>query len=136
VLTGCLLALVLIGCGSSDVGDARGAAQAYTQALGRRDGTAVCAHMTTGLQQRFASSVTLANPGLTGECPKLMQAALNSVPPAQLGQFATAKIVGVQITGDTGSFTYAVKGGAKVDGRVAKQDGSWKVSCCVPGQGG
>lgn len=128
-----VLAIAIAGCGASDTDQARSAAQSYVKALGKRDGKGVCSHMTAGLQKRFTSAVTFANPGLTGDCPKLMQSAVDSVPADQLAQFGTAKIDDVKVKGSTGTFTYALKS-AKVQGKVAKEDGSWKVSCCVPGQ--
>jgi hypothetical protein len=130
-----VVALATTGCGASDADQARSAAQGYVKALGKRDGKDVCSHMTKGLQQRFASALTLANPGVTGDCTKLMQDALDSLPPDQLAQFGSASIDDVRVTGSTGSFTYALKT-AKVQGKVAKEGGSWKVSCCVPGQDG
>lgn len=130
-----VLALPIAGCGGSDAAEAGAAAKAYVHALGRRDGKDVCAHMTTGLQKRFASAVTFANPELSGDCGRLMQAAIDSVPAEQLAQFSTAAIRNVKVKGSTGTFTYQLRA-AKVDGRVAKEGGSWKVSCCVPGQDG
>ncbi|MGZ6697869.1 MAG: hypothetical protein ACXVFL_19815 [Solirubrobacteraceae bacterium] len=127
--------VALAGCGTSDTDQARNAAQGYVKALGTRDGKGVCAHMTKGLQQRFTSAVTFANPGLSGDCGKLMQAAIDSVPADQLAQFAAARISDVKVGGSTGTFTYMLRA-AKVDGKVAKEGGSWKVSCCVPGQDG
>jgi hypothetical protein len=62
-----------------------------------------------------------------------MQAALDSISPAQLRQFSGAKIEDVQVDGDKGTFRYTL-GQIRVDGQVAKEDGDWKVSCCVPGQ--
>ena len=130
-----VLVLPLLGCGGSDATDAGAAAQAYVHALGRHDGKGVCAHMTQALQKRFTSAVTFANPGLTGDCARLMQAAIDSVPAEQLAQFSAASIRNVKVKGASGTFTYTLKA-AKVDGRVAKEGGSWKVSCCVPGQDG
>ena len=129
------LAVATAGCGASDADQARSSAQAYVKALGKRDGKGVCSHMTKGLQQRFTSALTLANPGVTGDCAKLMQDAIDSVPADQLAQFGAASIDNVKVTGSTGTFTYALKT-AKVQGKVAKESGSWKVSCCVPGQDG
>jgi len=133
VLLSCLLALLLAGCGASDTDKARGAAEGYVKALGKSDGEGTCAHMTTGLQKRFSSAVTFANPELSGGCPRLMQAALDSIGPEQLTQFGTAKISEVKAKGTTGTFVYTV-GSARIDGRVAREKGTWKVSCCVPGQ--
>jgi hypothetical protein len=133
VLLSCLLALVLTGCGASETDRAREAAQGYVKALGKSDGKGTCAHMTKGLRKRFSSAVTFANPELSGDCPKLMQAALDSIGPDQLTQFGSAKISEVKAKGSTGTFVYTVQG-ARINGRVAREDGSWKVSCCVPGQ--
>ena len=130
-----LFTLPLAGCGGSDATDAGAAAKAYVHALGKRDGKDVCAHMTKALQKRFSSAVTFANPDLTGDCARLMQASIDSVPAEQLAQFSAASIRNVKVKGSSGTFTYTLKT-AKVDGRVAKEDGSWKVSCCVPGQDG
>ncbi len=133
VLLSCLLALLLAGCGASDADQARSAAEGYVKALGKGDGKGTCAHMTTGLQKRFSSAVTFANPELSGDCAKLMQAALDSIGPEQLTQFGAAKISEVKAKGSTGTFVYTVRG-ARINGRVAREHGSWKVSCCVPGQ--
>ena len=130
-----LAALALTGCGASDGDQAHDAAQSYVKALGKRDGKGTCAQMTNGLQQRFASAVTFANPGLHGDCARLMQAALDSLPDEQLAAFGGASIDDVKVTGSTGTFTYALKT-ARVQGKVAKAGGRWKVSCCVPGQDG
>lgn len=132
-LLSCLLALVLTGCGASDADKARDAARGYVKALGKGDGKGTCADMTTGLQKRFSSAVTFANPELSGDCPKLMQASLDAIGPEQLTQFGQAKIGEVKATGSTGTFVYTVRG-ARINGRVAREKGSWKVSCCVPGQ--
>ena len=128
-----VLAVVLAGCGASDTDKARSAAEGYVKALGKGDGKGTCSHMTTGLQKRFSSAVTFANPELSGDCPKLMQAALNSIGPEQLTQFGAAKISEVKAKGSTGTFVYTVRG-ARINGRVAVEKGAWKVSCCVPGQ--
>lgn len=128
-----VLAVAVAGCGASDADKARGAAEGYVKALGKGDGKGTCSHMTTGLQKRFSSAVTFANPELSGDCPKLMQAALDSIGPEQLTQFGTAKISEVKAKGSTGTFVYTVRG-ARINGRVAVEKGTWKVSCCVPGQ--
>ena len=130
-----VLAVAVAGCGASDTDKARSAAQGYVKALGKGDGKGTCAHMTTGLQKRFSSAVTFANPELSGDCAKLMQAALDSIGPEQLTQFGAAKIGEVKAKGSTGTFVYTVRG-ARINGRVAREGGSWKVSCCVPGQDG
>jgi hypothetical protein len=95
------------------------------------------------MQKRFGSGVTFANPGLTGDCVKLMQASLDAIGPAQLARFGEAKIREVKAKGSTGKFVYVVPRaridgrvvpGARINGRVAREKGTWKVSCCVPGQ--
>ena len=63
-----------------------------------------------------------------------MQAALDTIPPAQLRDFSRATISTLELDGDKGTVRYTL-GTIKVDGRVAKEDGDWKVSCCVPGSG-
>ena len=64
-----------------------------------------------------------------------MSLALRSLPYDQLQQFSTAKIESVKLTGATGTFVYRLRD-LKVDGKVAREGGAWKVSCCVPGQDG
>jgi hypothetical protein len=64
----------------------------------------------------------------------VMQAALDTISPAQLKQFSEAKIEDLKLDGDKGTFRYTLDK-IRVDGRVAKEDGEWKVSCCVPGSG-
>jgi hypothetical protein len=133
VLLTCLLAVLLSGCGSSATDQARTAAEGYVHALGHSDGRATCSHMTVGLQRRFGSAVTFANPELSGDCPKLMQASLDAIGPSQLQQFGTAAISGVKVKGSSGTFIYSVRG-TRINGRVAQEKGKWLVSCCVPGQ--
>ena len=58
---------------------------------------------------------------------------LGSIPSDQLEQFSSAKIESVKVTGSTGTFVYRLRD-LKVNGKVAKEGGPWKVSCCVPGQ--
>ncbi|MEA2249921.1 MAG: hypothetical protein QOG70_163 [Solirubrobacteraceae bacterium] len=131
----CLLALGVAACGGSDADDARKAAQTYVGDLGSRDGKAVCADMTKALQRRFTTAVVRANPTTRGRsCASLMGEALSSIPASQLKRFAGAKIDSVQVKGPGGTFVYRL-GSIKVDGQVAKENGAWKVSCCVPGQG-
>jgi hypothetical protein len=66
-----------------------------------------------------------------------MQAALDTIPNDQLEQFGKAQIRNVRLNDaeDSGTFVYRV-GKINVDGRVAKENGDWKVSCCVPTAGG
>jgi hypothetical protein len=132
-LLSCLIALLLAGCGTSNTDKARSAAEGYVTAFGKGDGKGTCAHMTSGLQKRFISGVTFANPGLSGDCAKLMQASLDAIGPEQLARFGAAKITEVKAKGSTGTFVYIVRR-ARINGRVAVESGSWKVSCCVPGQ--
>jgi hypothetical protein len=135
VLLLCLPALGLAACGGASTDDARNAAQAYVHDLGSRDGKAVCGDMTRALQRRFTGAVVRANPATRGRaCASLMKEALSSISASQLKRFAGAKIEAVKVKGSGGSFVYRL-GSIKVDGQVAKEDGAWKVSCCVPGQG-
>ena len=132
----CLLALPAAACGGNDTDDARKAAESYVAKLGKRDGPGTCAQMTKGLQQQFTRAVARANAQFRGRsCAQVMQVALNTIPPAQLRKFAGAKIENLKVKGDSGSFRYTL-GRIRVDGKVAKEDGDWKVSCCVPGTGG
>jgi hypothetical protein len=136
-LVACLLALPgAAACGGDDTAGARKAAEGYVSTLGKRDGAGTCARMTKGLQQQFLQVVARTDARLRGSsCPQAMQAALDTISAAQLRRFARAKIENLQVEGDTGSFRYTV-GRIRVDGKVAKEDGDWKVSCCVPGAGG
>jgi len=132
----CLLAVpAAAGCGGEDdTTGARKAAQGYVARLGKRDGAGTCAAMTHRLQGQFIRAATRTNARFRGRtCAKVMQAALDSVAPDQLAQFASARIDHVRVDGDSGSFRYSL-GAIRVDGRVAKEDGDWKVSCCMPGQ--
>jgi hypothetical protein len=131
----CLLALPLSACGGSDKDGARKAAEGYVQTLGKRDGAGTCARMTKLLQRQFTAAVVRAAPQFRGRpCAQVMQTALDSIPAAQLRQFARAKIDDLKVDGDAGSFRYTL-GKIRVDGKVAKEDGDWKVSCCVPNAG-
>jgi hypothetical protein len=133
----CLLALpAATACGGGgDTADARKAAEGYVTTLGKRDGAGTCARMTKGLQRQFTDAVVRADARFRGRgCGTVMQAALNSIPPAQLRQFAQAKIDNLKLDGDKGTFRYTL-GKIRVDGKVAKENGDWKVSCCVPGGG-
>lgn len=135
-----LLALAAAGCGGDDedpeVKAARKSAEAYVHDLGSRDGEAVCADMTKALQKQFTDTVGRANPEIKGRsCGDIMSLALRSIPFDQLQQFSTAKIETVKLTGSTGTFVYRLRD-LKVDGKVARERGAWKVSCCVPGQDG
>jgi hypothetical protein len=136
-LAACLLALpCAVACGGNDEDGARKAAEGYVSTLGKRDGTGTCARMTKGLQRQFTAAVVRTDARFRGRsCPQIMQAALNSIPPDQLREFARAKIGNLTVKGDRGTFRYTVRG-VRVDGKVAKEDGDWKVSCCVPGAGG
>jgi hypothetical protein len=134
----CLLALAAAGCGGDDedpeVAAARKSAEAYVHDLGSRDGEAVCADMTKPLQKEFTDSVVSANPQVQGRgCGEIMTLALRSIPSEQLDAFTEAKIEGVKVNGKTGTFIYRLHD-IRVDGKVSKEAGPWKVSCCVPGQ--
>src|SRR3954451_16046186 len=107
-LAACLLAIpVAAACGGDDKEGARKAAEGYVRTLGKRDGTGTCARMTKGLQRQFTAAVVRTAPQFRGRaCGAVMQTALNTIPAAQLGQFAKAKIEGLKVKGDKGSFRY------------------------------
>jgi hypothetical protein len=142
-LAACLLGLPALGaCGGNDVEDARRAASSYVRELGQRDGAGTCKQMTDDLQAQFTRAVVAANPQSKGRgCARLMQVALDTIPSEQLKLFADAEITDMKVDGDGGTFRYTlgpsrqIPNKITVDGRVAKQDGEWRVSCCVPGQG-
>jgi hypothetical protein len=134
----CLVAVAIAGCGGGDTeaDHARKAAEGYVHDLGSRDGEAVCADMTKALQKQFTDTVGRGNPEVQGRgCGEIMSLALRSIPSDQLQQFSTAKIESVKVTGSTGTFVYRLRD-LKVNGKVAREGGPWKVSCCVPGQDG
>ena len=117
-----------------EVKAARKSAEAYVHDLGSRDGEAVCADMTKPLQKEFTDSVERGNPEVQGRgCGEIMTLALRSIPSEQLDAFTEAKIEGVKVSGKTGTFIYRLHD-IRVDGKVSKEAGPWKVSCCVPGQ--
>jgi hypothetical protein len=130
----CLLSLAgACACGGDDTSGARKAAQDYVSNLGKRDGAGTCARMTRSLQQQFTAAVVKTDARFRGRsCPQVMQTALDTIPQDQLRDFARAKISNLRLDGDQGSFRYTL-GTIKVDGKVAKENGDWKVSCCVPG---
>jgi hypothetical protein len=131
-----LVSLGAAACGGSDTEDARAAAEAYVRNLGERDGRGTCEQMTTGLQRQFTEAVAAMNPRFRGRsCSQVMQTALDGISAEQLREFSRAQIEDLKVDGDSGSFTYRLPR-IQVDGKVAKQDGEWKVSCCVPGAGG
>ncbi len=131
----CVLALPACGGGKSDDQQARDAAETYVARLGKRDGEGACEQMTRGLRRQFVDAVIRTNAQFRGNgCGPIMRAALNTIPDAQLKQFAGAKIENVRLDGDKGTFRYTL-GTIRVGGRVAKEDGDWRVSCCVPGAG-
>jgi hypothetical protein len=132
----CLIALAIAACGGGDpeADHARKAAESYLHDLGSRDGVAVCADMTKALQKQFTDTVGRGNPEVQGRsCGDIMSLALRSIPFDQLQQFSTAKIDSVKVSGATGTFVYRLRD-LKVDGKVTREGGAWKVSCCVPGQ--
>jgi hypothetical protein len=133
----CLLALAGVSAcgGGDDTSAARSAAQDYVSTLGKRDGPGTCALMTKSLQQQFTTAVVRSDSRFQGRsCPQIMQAALDTIPQDQLRNFARAKISDLKLNGDQGTFRYTL-GNINVDGRVAKENGDWRVSCCVPGSG-
>jgi hypothetical protein len=135
-LAACLLAIPgAVACGADDKDGARKAAEGYVRTLGKRDGAGTCGRMTKGLQRQFTDAVARSAPQFRGRaCAPVMQAALNTIPAAQLRQFSQAKIQDLKVKGDTGTFRYTL-GKINVNGRVAKEGGDWRVSCCVPGSG-
>jgi hypothetical protein len=136
-LAACLLALpAAAACGGNDEAGARKAAEGYVRTLGKRDGAGTCARMTKGLQRQFTDAVVRSAPQFRGRaCPAVMQAALDTIPATQLKQFSQAKIDDLKVKDNSGSFRYTL-GKIRVNGRVAKESGDWKVSCCVPNPGG
>ena len=136
-LAACLLALsAAAACGGgNDAAGARNAASGYVSALGKGDGAGACTRMTKGLQQQFLAAVRRLDARFRGQsCTNAMSAALKTIPPDQLERFSRAKIDDLKVDGDAGTFRYTL-GQIRVNGRVAKEDGDWKVSCCVPGAG-
>jgi hypothetical protein len=137
-LAACLLALptaAACGGGGNDAGDARKAAAGYVAALGKGNGAGACTRMTKGLQRQFLAAVARLDKRFAGQpCARAMSAALRTIPPDQLKSFSQAKIQNLKVKGDSGTFRYTL-GQIRVNGRVAKEDGDWKVSCCVPGAG-
>ena len=102
--------------------------------LGTRDGGTVCTDMTKALQKTFTDTVGRRNPEVRGKsCGEIMTFALRSIPDDQLKQFSAAKIESVKVDGANGSFAYRLPH-LTTNGKVAKEGGAWKVSCCVPGQ--
>jgi hypothetical protein len=133
----CLLALPgAAACGgSNDTADARKAAAGYVASLGKGDGAGACARMTKGLQRQFLAAVSRLDRRFAGQpCQRAMSAALRTIPPDQLRRFSHARIQNLKVKGDGGTFRYTL-GQIRVNGRVAKEKGDWKVSCCVPGAG-
>jgi hypothetical protein len=129
----CVAGAAACGGGGDDNADARKAAQGYVSTLGKRDGAGTCALMTKTLQQQFTAAVVRSDARFKGRsCPQIMQAALDTIPPDQLRNFSRAKIADLKLDGDAGTFRYTL-GTINVDGKVAKEGGEWKVSCCVPG---
>ena len=137
----CLVAIAIPACGGGNGEDAttkaaRKAAESYVHDLGSRDGESVCADMTKALQKQFTDTVGRGNPEVKGRsCGEIMSLALRSIPSDQLQAFSAAEIDSPKVTGSTGTFVYRLHD-IKVDGKVAKESGRWKVSCCVPGQDG
>ena len=136
-----LLALLAVtGCGDAKKEDAqtkaaRKAAEAYVHDLGNRDGEAVCGDVTAPLRKQITDAVVKANPEVTGRsCGEIMTLILRSLPSDQLDQFTTAKIENTKVAGKNGTFVYRLHD-IRVDGKVTRTEGPWRVSCCVPGQG-
>jgi hypothetical protein len=135
-LVTCVISLAgATACGGDDTKDARNAAQGYVTTLGKRDGSGTCARMTKSLQREFTAAVVNSDARFRGSsCRQIMQAALDTIPAEQLRNFSRAKIDNLKLDGDKGTFRYTL-GTIRVNGRVAKEKGDWKVSCCVPGSG-
>ena len=136
-----LLAVAATGCGGGGKQEdaqtraARKAAEAYVHDLGNRDGEAVCGDVTAPLRKKITDAVVQANPEVAGRsCGEIMTLILRSLPSDQLDQFTTAKIENTRVTGKNGTFVYRLHD-IRVDGRVTRAEGPWRVSCCVPGQG-
>jgi hypothetical protein len=144
LLVAALLAVPALGaCGGNEVEDARAAATRYVTEFGERDGAGVCEQMTEDLQARAVRIFAAADPQLRRvSCERLMQRQLDAIPADQLTLFADAEIRDVKVDGDEGTFRYEVgptpqiPNEINIDGRVAKEDDEWKVSCCLPGQSG
>jgi hypothetical protein len=138
LLSLCLATLAIAACGGGNpkTDAARKAAESYVHDLGHRDGEAVCADVTKARRKEFMDGLVRDNPQIKGRsCGEIMSLALRSLPYDQLQQFSTAKIESVKLTGNTGTFVYRLRD-LEVDGKVAREGGAWKVSCCVPGQDG
>jgi len=134
-LLACLLAVPGLGPGGGGAPPrARGAPPGDRPRGGQPGGAGPGGPRTPPQQQQFLRAAIRTNAQFRGRnCAQVMQAALDSISPAQLRQFSGAKIEDVQVDGDKGTFRYTL-GQIRVDGQVAKEDGDWKVSCCVPGQ--
>jgi hypothetical protein len=133
----CLLAVPAASAcgGGDDTADARKAAETYVSRLGERNGGGTCGEMTATLQRQFVQAVVRRDARFRGRsCREIMQAALDTISADQLRRFSRAKIEAVKVDGDRGTFRYTL-GNIRVEGRIAKEDGDWKVSCCVPGSG-
>lgn len=136
----CLLAVAPAGCGGAKKEDAqtvaaRKAAEAYVRDLGNRDGEAVCGDVTAPLRKQITDAVVQTNPEVAGRsCGEIMNLILRSLPSDQLDEFTTAKIENPKVTGQNGTFVYRLHD-IRVDGKVTRAEGPWRVSCCVPGQG-
>jgi hypothetical protein len=137
----CLLAVAMAGCGGGGKKEdaqtraARKAAEAYVHDLGNRDGEAVCGDVTAPLRKQITDAVVRANPEVAGRsCGEIMTLILRSLPSDQLDQFTTAKIENTKVAGKNGTFIYRLHD-IRVDGKVTRTEGPWRVSCCVPGQG-
>jgi hypothetical protein len=135
----CLAVVATAGCGGSEedaqTKAARKAAEAYVHDLGNRDGEAVCGDVTAPLRKQITDAVVRANPEVAGRsCGEIMTLILRSLPADQLDQFTTAKIENTKVIGKNGTFVYRLHD-IRVDGKVTRTEGPWRVSCCVPGQG-
>jgi hypothetical protein len=146
VLVAAAVSLALIGaagCGDSDADEAGKAARRYLTELGQRDGPGTCAQMTRGLQREFTRLVVQLSGSFQGRsCAEIMGPALAALPADRLRRVSRARIEDVNVEGDRGTFRYRLDQlgpdgrttPVRIDGRVAREGGRWKVSCCVPGQ--
>ena len=120
----------------NDSSDARKAAQGYVTTLGKRDGAGTCALMTKSLQQPVHRRRREVRRPVQGPHVRRRSCRRRSTRSraTSCATSARAKISDLKLDGDSGTFRYTL-GTINVDGRVAKENGDWKVSCCVPGSG-
>jgi hypothetical protein len=108
--------------------------EGYVHDLGTRDRNGVRNQMTKVLQRTFATTMTpptrnRAACRAAGSC----RGALELTRSEQFGGFTTATFDDVKVTGSKHAFVYPLRD-MRADSQVALAGGSWKVSCCVPGE--